>query len=506
MPKAKAVRQHLHSDMTEHSPGPVTLRAGAGLIAAAMLLASCSREAIAPPPPTTYRMEMVSGSGQSDTVGALLAQPLVVRVRESTGRTAAGQVVAFVPSAGSGSVSADSVLTDADGLAQVRWTLGTRDGVAHVRATLRGTTGSDMAFLATVTLPILRATILSAGYEHNCAIMASHLLYCWGVNDQGQLGDGTVASRNTAEVVPGTLLFGRVATGAGHTCAVTTVGELYCWGRNVWGQVGDGSTVTRLTPVHVAPNLYFTDVVAGAENTCGLTVTGAVYCWGFMRGNQSTRYWSPADVSSGTRFRSLSAADHDVCGIGVDGAPYCLVATWTPDGVSGGGGYLWRPQAAPSPTFTSFAGGLDFMCGLDAGGAASCWGDNGFGQLGIGTTNAVAGVVPVSGGRTFRGVYSGYDWSCGVTTTGPTYCWGHNSWGAQGEVVGQRYVEPTPHLLAVPAGLTFTVMDGGFYHMCGIGADAQVYCWGGGFHGQLGDGHAVAEFYNRTTPAPVVRR
>jgi alpha-tubulin suppressor-like RCC1 family protein len=446
-------------------------------------------------------MEMVSGSDQTDTVGVLLAEPLVVRVRGSTGRVAAGQVVDFVATQGSGSVSAASDTTDADGLAQVRWTLGTTEGAASVRATLRGSTGGDLTFLATVKPPTLRATTLSAGYEHTCAITVVHRLYCWGKNDQGQLGDGTVTSRNTAGALPGTLLFDRVAAGAGHTCAVTTAAELYCWGLNFWGQIGDGTTVTRLTPVRVAPDLQFADVVAGAEHTCALTVAGVVYCWGFMLETQSASYaQSPSDVSAGTRFRSLSSSHYDVCGIGADDKPYCLTPTSTPDGLA------WRPRAAPSPSHTSFAGGLTFMCGLDAGGAASCWGDNTYGQLGTGTTNAVTGVVPVSGGHTFRGVYSGYDWACGVTLAGPAYCWGHNSWGVVVPVVGQRYVEPTPLLLGVPAGLTFTAMDGGFYHMCGIGADTQVYCWGGGFSGQLGDEHSTDNFYNRPRPAPVIRR
>jgi alpha-tubulin suppressor-like RCC1 family protein len=467
---------------------------------AAMLLVSCSGDAT-PPPLVTYRMEMVSGSNQTDTAAAILAEPLVVRVYESTGRAAATRPVDFAATAGSGSVSAASVATDAQGFAQVRWTLGTNEGTESVRATLRGSADSVLTFLGTVRSPTLRAATLSAGYEHTCAVTTSHRLYCWGKNDEGQLGDGTVAGRNFAGALPGTLLFDRVATGRGHTCAVTIAGELYCWGRNFWGQIGDGSTTTRLTPVRVAPNLAFADVVAGGENTCGLTVAGAVYCWGFMLGSQSTNDSKlPADVSGGTRFRSLSAAEYLVCGIGVDDKPYCLTPTWVVDRLA------WRPQPAPSPTRTRFAGGLEFMCGLDVAGAAWCWGTNRFGQLGTGTTAEATGVVDVSGGHAFVGLYSGYDWTCGVTPTGQTYCWGHNLWGAVAPVVGQRSVEPTPLFLDSPSGMMFLAMDGGFYHMCGIGADTQVYCWGGGFNGQLGDGHSTENYYNRPTPAPVIRR
>jgi len=347
--------------------------------------------------------------------------------------------------------------------------------------------------------------VLAVGYEHSCAIAASQQLYCWGRNDYGQLGDGTATNRNVARVVSGTLLFTRAAAGAGHTCAIAPEGRLYCWGRNVWGQVGDGSAVIRRTPVPIAPTLRFSEVVAGAENTCALTTDGAVYCWGFMLGTQSTSYHLPSDVSGGTYFVSLGAGDHEVCGVSLNGASYCLTPTFTPDGLSGGGGNLWRPQPSPSPTAKTFAGGLQHMCALDGAGVASCWGANTYGQLGVGTTQGASGAVMVGGNLVFRGLYAGYDWSCGTTAVGVVYCWGHNSWGVQGAVVGQRYVEPSPHPLPVPPGVTFAAMDGGFYHMCGIAADERVFCWGGGFAGQLGDGVPVAKFYNRSMPAPVVR-
>lgn len=490
--------------MSDHIRRTDALRISAALLSATILLGSCSHDSTAPPP-VAYTLSIVSGAGQSDTVGAVLALPLVVRVADAQGHRGAGMVVEFTASAGSGRLSADSAVTGADGLAQVQWTLGTSEGEAEVDVTLRGKEAAGVTFLATATPPRLHAVTFSAGLEHNCAINATHELYCWGKNEYGQLGDGTVQDRNTAGAVPTPLRFDRVAAGGGHTCAITTEGELYCWGRNFWGQIGDGSTVTRMSPVHIEPELHFADVVAGIETTCALTTLGAVYCWGFMDGTQSTTYWDPADVSSGTLFRSLVAASYQVCGMGVDGNPYCLIPTWVSGGISGGDGYLWRPQPAPLPTFTSFAGGLNFMCGLDAEGAASCWGNNDYGQLGAGNTDSVAGAVPVTGGHLFDGLFSGYAWSCGVTAAGPTYCWGQNAWGVQGPV-GSDGVEPTPHQLPTPAGITFTAMEGGFYHMCGIGSDTEVYCWGGGFNGQLGNGHSVADFYHTETPTPVIRR
>jgi alpha-tubulin suppressor-like RCC1 family protein len=352
-------------------------------------------------------------------------------------------------------------------------------------------------------LPSLSAVAITSGYTHSCAITAAHRLYCWGANDEGQLGDGTTIGRNIASVSVDSLDFARVAAGTGHTCALTTSGELYCWGRNVWGEVGDGSTTQRLSPSRIAPTLTFVDVQAGDETTCARTVSGDVYCWGFMEGTSaSAPYYLPAKVSGAVQFKSLNVSLFAVCGVANDNAAYCLKPTFVPNE-----GMVLRPQFAPPPgTFTTFAGGILSDCGLDVASHALCFGSNQFGTLGVGDTLPHADVVLVSGERAYTAIYSGYDWTCGTTSAGETYCWGHNNWGELGAIVGQHFVETTPRLLTVPAGLSFTAMDGGFYHMCGIGSDTQVYCWGGGFSGQLGDAHSVDDSYQTSVPALVRRK
>jgi alpha-tubulin suppressor-like RCC1 family protein len=344
---------------------------------------------------------------------------------------------------------------------------------------------------------------ITTGYFHSCAITAAHQLYCWGSNDAGQLGDGTTTGRNVAGIVAGSLAFARVAAGAGHTCALTVNGEAYCWGLNLWGEVGDGSRAMRLSPVRVAPDLHFVDVFAGGETTCALTSNGNVYCWGIMVGTSaSAPYFLPAQVSADVQFKSLNLSEYAVCGLALDDTPYCLRATATSDGVSGGPGIVWRPQPGPSG-FTSFAGGVLSDCGLDASLLATCFGNNDYGQLGDGDTNPRDGLAPVSGHLAYLALYSGYDWTCGTTAAAQTFCWGHNNWGALGDNTNQHYVEVAPKLLTVPTGLSFTAMDGGYYHMCGIGTDTLAYCWGAGMNGQLGDGRPLEEFYARPLPEPV---
>lgn len=113
-----------------------------------------------------------------------------------------------------------------------------------------------------------------------CAIDDAAALHCWGRNDTGQLGDGTLADSGVPVSVDTTETFAAVATGAHHTCAVTTSGETLCWGDGSYGQLGHGVLELSSQPVAVLGGLSFTRLAAGSHFTCGELATGGVYCWG----------------------------------------------------------------------------------------------------------------------------------------------------------------------------------------------------------------------------------
>ncbi len=95
---------------------------------------------------------------------------------------------------------------------------------------------------------------VSPGGDHTCGVTAGGAAYCWGANSLGQVGDGTAGSdRLTPVPVAGGLQFGPINAGLAHTCAVTTEHQAYCWGNNNQGELGDGNRGTsHATPVAVA--------------------------------------------------------------------------------------------------------------------------------------------------------------------------------------------------------------------------------------------------------------
>lgn len=297
----------------------------------------------------------------------------------------------------------------------------------------------------------LRFTSLTTGAFHACGLTSEGSAYCWGFNQVGMLGDGTTTQHLTPVTVSGGLSFRSLTAGHGHTCALTTAGVAYCWGHNVDGQLGDGTTTDRLSPTPVAGGLTFQTIDAGADHTCGVAPSGAAYCWGAnnngMLGDGSTdQRLTPVVVSGGLAFQSVSGGFDHSCGLTVAGAAYC----WglNANGQLGDGTQTDRltPGAvAKGLTFRSLAAGYNHNCGVTTNDDAYCWGFGIHGQIGAELFGvSIPSPELVVGDLAFASVTAGISHSCGLTTASVAYCWGYNGKGGLGDGSTTDRLSPQP--------------------------------------------------------------
>lgn len=334
---------------------------------------------------------------------------------------------------------------------------------------------------------------VSAGESHTCGVTAAGAAYCWGDNSAGQLGNDRVMADGCWSGLHGSLSCGTpvpvfgghsfttVSAGWLNTCGLTTEGAVYCWGAGtgpLQGLQADNVNCEMLDywgsfckrPVLVSGGLTFKTFSSSGEHICALTADGAAYCWGAdasgQLGNGSTEFSSsPVRVSGELSWASVTVGYGLSCGVTVDGAAYCwgdnrfgqlgngsTVGSTTPVRVSGGLG--WTEVSAGDQN--------SHTCGIAASGAAYCWGNTAYGQLGNGlATNGSCGVsqgqsycaspMKVSGGLVFATLSSGLGnpiyfmaHTCGVTVAGVPYCWGSNYSGELGVQNSDCYLTVPP--------------------------------------------------------------
>ena len=125
-------------------------------------------------------------------------------------------------------------------------------------------------------------TSVSVG-NHSCGLTALRKIYCWGLGENGQLGNGSDGQdyQETEPVqVSGQRNYQSLSVGLNHTCAITMQDELYCWGSGAAGKLGNGSVDNQTLPVRVSGHHLFASVSAGANYTCAITKQDELYCWG----------------------------------------------------------------------------------------------------------------------------------------------------------------------------------------------------------------------------------
>ena len=320
------------------------------------------------------------------------------------------------------------------------------------------------------------ARAISAGDFHTCALLDDGSVRCWGFGPDGRLGYGNTATIGDDET-PGSagsvdLGAGRRATaisaGGAHTCALLEDGNVLCWGFGENGRLGYGDPATigdNETPGSLAPvqlGRPATAISAGGEHTCALLDDRSVRCWGSSGGlfggdgrlgygtpettvvgdNETPASVGPVDLGAGAT--AISAGEFHTCAVLDGGSVRC----WG-NGVDGRLGYANELAIGDNETPGSVGpvalGGpataisvANHSCARLADGAVRCWGPGASGRLGYANTNDVgddevpAALPPVSIGGAATAISAGGSHTCAKLGEAVVRCWGEGRYGRLG--------------------------------------------------------------------------
>lgn len=317
----------------------------------------------------------------------------------------------------------------------------------------RGELGNGTA-TAVALLPVLaqlppgtQITQVAPGCNHSLALTSAGTVLAWGDNSEGQLGNGTVGGFNATpapvKLPPGTAVRS-LSGGCGFSLAVTTGGQLLAWGGNGEGELGNGTAgnpVATPAPVKLPAGVTVRAAAGGLDHALALTTDGRVYAWG------------------------ANAAGE--LGNGTTGKPNATPAL------------VPLPSGALATAVT--AGEGDSLAALASGGVVG-WGDDSEGSLGDGRTNAVA-PSPVrtlmSPGVKVTSLFAGCFHTLALTSTGTVMAWGDNGNGQLG--IGSPQGSSTfPVRVPLPQFGQVASIGGGCVHSVVVTDRGQALAWGAG--------------------------
>jgi len=306
--------------------------------------------------------------------------------------------------------------------------------------------------------------MVTAGRDHACALDSDRNVWCWGRNDMGQLGYGNFSNRLQPVLIGGFPDIELISAGGENTCALQQGGWVWCWGTNGRGQLGialanpgetcGGSDPCTDTPLQVAELVEAHYIALGPTDpdwghACALQY-GDAWCWGRNDVYQNG-HAPPVDDAS-------------------------------PVQVTTGGG------------LSQIVAGQGFTCAAQTAGVL-CWGDNEHGQLGNGTGNGDATWIPqqvVGFNESLKTLSAGHGHTCASSDNGGAWCWGVNGFGRLGNGTTTNQIMAVP-VLDLPGNVE--QISAGATHTCALVSITErledrleLYCWGENTRGQLGDG------------------
>ena len=226
-------------------------------------------------------------------------------------------------------------------------------------------------------------THVSAGAEHTCAVRGVAEGLCWGANHAGQIGNGVdFTGALPPTPISGELDFTSVSSGGTHSCGVANGGSGYCWGGNQTGSLGNGTLIDASVPVNVTGQNLFRILRVGDTHSCGVDPQARAWCWGNNQFGQVTSrtglvQGSPT-LRSDDSIRDIGVGEHWTCALLVRAGVRCWGVRWDQtdsDGSHSVSQNGWSPEIDSGGAPVALSVGTRHACIVTETMRIFCWGE-----------------------------------------------------------------------------------------------------------------------------------
>lgn len=385
---------------------------------------------------------------------------------------------------------------------------------------------------------------LSAGESFTCGLTASGTVYCWGLNNNGQLGINNSTNQNSLDnPVSGliqTEVFIQISSSQSHTCGVTNFMKVWCWGSGTNHKLGNGSTSNALIATEVnfssfgaSDDSKIIKVAATNNASCALAITGKIFCWGtdidgvlgYASGSAGTQITTPNSASavdfsgvSNEKIINMFSGYKTVCALNTMGMLSCWGANDYDqvNVVGGGAARVESPVLIDNSNFSNsqinnVSIGLNSICGTTVESKLYCWGNNINGYIDSASAGTNTPPKPISDSldieeKSFSLTSVSNENYCVLNKKGKVFCWGDDSNGLNGnngvaanvndmfQSIDLKNISATSNsikfikLYASQSAATTTVG-----RVCGLTSKGEAYCWGNNQNGTLGTGDQIQQ-------------
>ena len=321
-------------------------------------------------------------------------------------------------------------------------------------------------------------SLISAGQSHTIALRTDGMLFSWGYNLDGELGDGTIISRSSPVQI-GANSWTSISAGAYHNLALTNNGTLYAWGLNSGGQLGNTGTTNLTVPTKIG-SANWNQIAAGQSHSMALNSNNILYTWGYNASGQ---------LGNITTTNASTPA--------VNGTPYQT---------------NYQSPVFIQNSIAQISGGFNAVAALTSGldSYMYMWGYNTYGQLGAFNTNAYSvpvGVATESAQRSspvqigarnaWTKIYAGNSNTVAIDSSNALWVFGLNNNGQVGD--GTTFNRFAPFNIQGSWTAAAPSLTGN--HVMALRNDKTLWGWGQNNFKQLGDNTTI----NRSQPVIVGR-